>query len=509
MTSKPTQRLRFTLLSTCVLALQACGGGGGGTSSVASSAATAYSQKANLCVNPRAGIDPRTQESYLDQAGSLAQEKDWVSAFSSDTYLWYSELPTLNANAFATPQDLFASLKTSATTPSGSLKDRFHFAMSSADWYAFSSAGVSVDYGITWSVIAAAPPRNVSVAMLEPTAPSAHQIVTRGMKLLTVDGIDVVNSTSAADVKTINQALFPSTVGESHQFLFQKGLGVYSATLTAQTITTVPVPLTKTINTATGKLGYIQFNDHIASAQTPLVNAFNQLQTAGVNDLVLDLRYNGGGYLDMASQVAYMIAPTVKTNGALFEKVLFNDKNPFASTDVENSVPFFTQTLDYGTGGSGAALPNLGLARVYVLTSSHTASASEAIINSLRGVGVEVILIGSTTTGKPYGFIPQDNCGTTYFTIQFKGVNALGLGDYADGFTPHCAVVDDLSKSMGDSLEKMFAQAQYYRSYGSCNPAYAKPAAAQSVSKTSASLLAIKDSRALTALRMGKNLLRR
>ena len=62
-----------------------------------------------------------------------------------------------------------------------------------------------------------------------------------------------------------------------------------------------------------------------------------------------------------------------------------------------------------------------------MLTGDNTCSASESIINSLRGIGVEVIQIGLTTCGKPYGFYPQDNCGTTYFSIEFKGVNAQGL----------------------------------------------------------------------------------
>ena len=81
-------------------------------------------------------------------------------------------------------------------------------------------------------------------------------------------------------------------------------------------------------------------------------------------------------------------------------------------------------------------MPTLNLATVYVLTGAGTCSASEAIINGLRGVGVQVIEVGSTTCGKPYGFYPQDNCGTTYFSIEYKGVNDMGFGDYTDGFSP-------------------------------------------------------------------------
>lgn len=102
-------------------------------------------------------------------------------------------------------------------------------------------------------------------------------------------------------------------------------------------------------------------------------------------------------------------------------------------------------------------------------------------MNGLRGVGVEVIQIGSTTCGKPYGFYPQDNCGTTYFTIQFRGVNALDFGDYTDGFSPEntpanqagtvvpgCSVADDFTKLLGDVTEGRLAVALAYRDGAAC-----------------------------------------
>ena len=102
-------------------------------------------------------------------------------------------------------------------------------------------------------------------------------------------------------------------------------------------------------------------------------------------------------------------------------------------------------------------------------------------MNGLRGVDIEVIQIGSTTCGKPYGFYPQDNCGTTYFTIQFRGVNEKNFGDYTDGFSPDntpvnqagtvipgCSVADDFSKQLGDSAEGRLATALAYRDGVAC-----------------------------------------
>ncbi len=491
------------LLAAC---LTACGGGGGGADGGAGGGAASpltQDQTKNLCEYPRTGINPATKAAYLDRQGSLALEKSWVGAYSTDTYLWYNELPALDAASFATPVAYFDKLKTSATTPSGRLKDEFHFTYPSADYYALFTSGVSVDYGINWVSLARSVPRNLSVAAIDPNAPSSHQLIQRGMKLLTVDGYDFVNTVVPFEMNAINNALSPSTLNEQHTLKFQTNTGTLTVNVKATALNLTSVQNVKTVQTATGKVGYIQFDDHIASAQTPLVNAFTQLKNSGVTDLVLDLRYNGGGYLAMASQVAAMIAPATKTNNKVFEKLIFNDKNPFGYSDPSDATFFHGTTLNYGAGGGGLPLPNLGLNRVYVLTSGNTASASESIINGLRGVDVEVIVIGLATRGKPYGFLPQDNCGTTYFTIQFKGANNKGFGDYADGFAPHCQVADDLTKPMGDPTEKMFAQALYFQQYNRCNPLLAS-AVSKNVASSKSSDFDISDTRMSTLLRSSR-----
>jgi hypothetical protein len=124
------------------------------------------------------------------------------------------------------------------------------------------------------------------------------------------------------------------------------------------------------------------------------------------------------------------------------------------------------------------ALPTLNLTRVYVLAQSGTCSASEAVINGLRGVNVDVVLIGGKTCGKPYGFTAKDNCGISYFPIEFAGVNAKGFGDYSDGFVPGsgptaryvpgCTVEDDLGRALGDTQEGMLAAAMTHASTGQC-----------------------------------------
>ena len=139
---------------------------------------------------------------------------------------------------------------------------------------------------------------------------------------------------------------------------------------------------------------------------------------------------------------------------------------------------FHTTTQGFSIN-PGSSLPSVNLSRVFILTGDGTCSASEALINGLRGIDVEVRLIGDATCGKPFGFYPQDNCGTTYFSIQFQGINAKGFGDYADGFVPTktpvnphevlgCSVADDFSHALGQRQEARLAAALAYIETGSC-----------------------------------------
>jgi carboxyl-terminal processing protease len=262
-----------------------------------------------------------------------------------------------------------------------------------------------------------------------------------------------------------------------------------NVTLQAAQVTETPVAMTQVIAAPTGPVGYILFNDlAVVSSEQELINAIDTLKSANVTDLVLDLRYNGGGFLDIASELAYEIAGPGPTAGTYFDKETFNSKHP--STDPNGQpitpTPFHTATQPgFSTQQGGAPLPYLGLTRVFVLTSSDTCSASEAIINGLTGVGVQVIQIGSTTCGKPYGFYPPDNCGTTYFSIEFQGDNWAGFGNYPDGFTPQnssvasaldphavlpgCSVADDFGHALGDPSEGRLAAALAYATGGNAS----------------------------------------
>jgi carboxyl-terminal processing protease len=496
--------------ATLLLVLGACGGGGGGsavpppsgggtTTGWVSGVFRPSSGFVALCANPRTGIDPQTLQPYADRPGTTLTENNWLRSWSHELYLWYDEIIDRDPSLFAT-LPYFDLLKTTALTPSGRPKDNFHFYLPTSEWRALSQSGVSAGYGAYWSILQSRVPRDVRVAFTEPGSPAAGPVVNlqRGARVLFVDGVDVRNDQTSAGVAALNAGLFPTAAGATHTFTVQDRDGtVRDVTMTSLQVTSVPVQNVTTIPTASGVVGYLLFNDHIATAERALIDAVNELNSVGIDDLVVDLRYNSGGFLAIASQLSYMIAGANRTAGRTFERLRFNNKhlvrNPVTGELLE-PLPFANQTLGFSTSPN-QPLPTLNLGRVFLLTGRETCSASETIVNALRGIGFPVTVVGDTTCGKPYGFYPTDNCGTTYFTVQFTGENEQGFGEYPDGFSPAnsptligvpvpgCAVADDYGQALGDPQEARLAAALTYRATATC------PAPSGAASSTAPALL--------------------
>lgn len=498
----PDGRLRAAshlLASTlfAAFALSACGGGGGSSSAGSSTAGNTgasgagstgtgtgtgttvatpdpipanFQDYANLCAAPRTGVDAQGLV-FPDRQGTLQDEMKFLRGWIDKTYLWYGEIPaTVHMADYGNTLDYFAALKTPATTASGKPKDQFHFTYTTAQWDALSNASQDVGYGLTFSFTQSTAPRIWKIAIVEPGSPAAAAGLQRGDQITVVDGIDFVNSTDRAQIATLNAGFLPSKAGETHALTFQRAGQVLATTMTSAVVTTTPVKNVKVVATASGKVGYLSFDDFNAVSEQQLVDAFTSLKSQGATDLVLDMRYNGGGLLYIASELAYMIAGPA-ASGKVFERETYNDK-------TAQSAPINFMSTAYGfSARAGQALPYLGIKHVTVLTTPGTCSASEAVVNGLRGIDVQVDIVGGQTCGKPYGFVPQANCGTTYFAIQFQGVNAKGFGDYADGFAPTCNVADDLTHAIGDPAETMLAAALSYRTGGTC-PAGATASAA-------------------------------
>jgi hypothetical protein len=491
-----TKSIKFLLASAASCAfLVACGGGGGGGSS--SSGGTVTPPVSNTptytpgtfapatsfkdqCQTPRAG--------RADVAGSTLIEKFWLRSWTDETYLWYSEVPDLDPNSIADRVDYFDELRTNRTTASGALVDQFHFSQDTAEYEARQSGEASSGYGASLRVLQGSPPgRDIRIAYNEPGSPAAAPGgFQRGDKILVVDGIDAVNgATAQADLDVLLAGLFPSEAGEEHSFTVEGVDGIErDITITSADVVEQPVTTTSIIDVDDDtKVGYIHFTTFSPfSSEKAIFDAMTEMEAADIDDLVLDLRYNGGGLLAVAAQIGFMVAGDDATDGKTFDRLTFNDKNPNTNPVTGGALqptPFISTGVGF-TVNDGTPLPELDLERIFILSTDGTCSASEAVINGLRGIDVEVILVGSQTCGKPYGFYPTDNCGETYFTVQFRGANDKGFGDYADGFLPNdgpngfgvtvpgCTIADNFEGTLGDENEPFLAAALQFAENGTC-----------------------------------------
>jgi carboxyl-terminal processing protease len=425
------------------------------------------SNYANRCINPRSNND------YQDLVGTYVDENNWLRSWSHETYLWYSELPDIDPILIEDPNAYFDLMKTNATTSNGMPKDRFHYAVNTEEYNQYTETGVFAGYGFDFIFLETTPPRKAIIIFSEPNSPASDKNIKRGAEIISVDG----QALDYGDADIINTGLFPEKLGENHSFEIKDLNTSTTRTVVLQSseILTVPVHTQKIIERADKKIGYLILNSFfVADAEKQLIDAMDYFKNNQIDELILDLRYNGGGYISMSEDLGTMIAGNTAI-GSVFTEITLNDK-----LSNENTVFRFSSasssdlSVPYGTD-----LPKLDLPRVYIIATENTASASEYLINGLRGIDIEVILIGSTTTGKPYGWVPEDNCGTTYSTIQFKGENAKGYGDFADGFVPSfddngtdrvrgCLVSDDLTKLLGDESEHMLATALFFVDNNEC-----------------------------------------
>ena len=491
---------------------------GGGGPTWTSGVFAPASQFKNRCQVVRTGVDIEGN-TFPDMAGSTLLENFWLRSWTHETYLWNTEVVDRNPANYNNRLQYFDLLRTTATTPSGKDKDDFHFSQPTADFLAQRNSAPRSGYGVSYAAIAVTPPRDFRIQYTEPGSPAADEVMglanfIRGARILEVDGVDLVNANTQAEVDILNAGLFPETAGEMHTFLVQDAGSATSRTvfLISEDIAPETVHTFDIINTPTGDVGYAHITTFSPfAAEQDIADAISAMQSAGVSDAVLDMRYNGGGLLAIASQLGYMVAGNARTSGKTFERLQFNaaagNRNPVTG-EINLPIPFYSTGLGFSVA-SGTPLASLNLGRVCILTTEETCSASEAVINGLRGAGVEVILIGGTTCGKPYGFYPQDNCGETYYTIQFRGVNHLGFGDYADGFapsnsgemfavnTPGCSAADDLNHALGDEDEGLLAAALQYRSDGSCPAAAMMSASASAFASPSEAGIAISPSKDL------------
>jgi len=225
-----------------------------------------------------------------------------------------------------------------------------------------------------------------------------------------------------------------------------------------------PVHIFKTIESGSNKIGYLMYNQFVSNYDDELNDVFASFKSENITDLVLDLRYNRGGSISNCIVLSSLI--TGQYTGEVFSKQNWNAKlNMYWNEkDPESLIDYFVGSLS-----NGMALNSLNMERLYVLTTSESASASELLINGLAS-HIEVIQIGDTTTGKNvgsitiYDYIDNDNNKNPNHKYAMQPIvlaiaNSAGFSDYTDGLKPDYNLKESVSQLgvLGSPGEPLFS----------------------------------------------------
>ncbi len=361
---------------------------------------------------------------YKDDVADLANDR-----FSSDQD--YTDF----LRGFSSPEGIFEALQSSV--------DDFSFLVD--DYIALEQAfdGITRNNGMEFGLVRY--PNNDNnvfgyVRYVLPDTDAAAKGVKRGYIFNTIDETQITDQNFSQllnpESYTIGLATFDGTdvtpTGES-------------ISLNKIQYTENPVFISKTIDVGGNPVGYLMYNSFTADFDGQLNTAFANFKSDNITDLVLDLRYNGGGSVTSAIDLSSMI--TGQFNGSVFTTEEWN---------AERQEQFGGTNLFDNQIRTGDAINSLELSRIYILTTRSSASASELVINGLDPY-INVIQVGTTTRGKFQASITlydSDNYGRqgadpghTYAMqpLVLRSVNSVGFTDYFDGFTPEVLVEEDFS----------------------------------------------------------------
>lgn len=197
-------------------------------------------------------------------------------------------------------------------------------------------------------------------------------------------------------------------------------------------------------------VGYLVYSTFEASFDQELFDVFKEFKNQNIKDLILDLRYNGGGHVNSANLISSCIAGD-KCINKTFASYRYNDERMKASNN-QRPIEIFGYDK-YTNLGTSLSAGGLNLPRVFCLVTNSSASASELVINSLRGIDIEVILIGTTTRGKNVGMeevkLTANDDKYMLYPITFQAYNAKGFGDFENGFTPDYEIDENSPNKVG------------------------------------------------------------
>jgi C-terminal processing protease CtpA/Prc len=334
-------------------------------------------------------------------------------------YLWYDYLPTgVDFGDYSDPQQFMEAIRYEEY-------DKWSYVQTLEEYFQFSE-GKMYGHGFSFGLDES---DNIRIVYVFRNTQIANSGVQRGWI------ISKVNGTSVND-ENIRSLLGESKAGITNNFVFldENGAPVNLA-LTKEEIQITPVLHYEVINQGDTKIGYLVFEEFIRPAYPEFEEAFSYFNTQGIDELIVDLRYNGGGFVNVADTLAGWLIGKDHSN-QLFTETRYNRK--YSQFNETSKVPAISN--------------GVSLSRIFFIGTKYTASASELVINGVSPY-VDVIIAGDTTHGKPVGMDGMRVGNYIAWPVTFSYYNANNQGDFYDGLLPELPAEDDITRNFGDPEE--------------------------------------------------------
>jgi carboxyl-terminal processing protease len=457
-------------------------------------------------------VDPSDPDQPSKTGSTLDLIKDSVFLYSKEVYYWNDALPTyanFRPRSFTGTNDLDAlskevdALSQYKVDPATGKAYEYYEAAPGTAKYSFIDDGtvsselngVKGDFGFAPIYIGL---NDLRVRYVYPGSPADQAGLKRGYQITAINGRTSLtydaNSGSGTNVNFVINAYSNST--NITMTVKRPDGSTFNTSMNVATYTLNPVLKSQVFTLSNNrKVGYIVFNSFTSLENaTPQLNAaFADFQAQNITDLVVDLRYNGGGYVETADYLSNIIAPTSVSGTVMYKTYytpnLVNNKAPILKNQVRrDGKDLYTLfDVDYSLASpfnnvnfTKTNIPvNLNkLSNVFFIVTGSTASASELTINNLRTINdLNVKLIGTTTYGKPVGFFDIKINKYELYVPEFETKNSKDQGGYYFGMTPGTSQYpgindgDDVTKDFGDPTEQLLSQALKYVNTGTFNTA--------------------------------------
>ncbi|MDQ8756005.1 S41 family peptidase [Sphingosinicella sp. LHD-64] len=468
---------RFGSFLGLVALLSACGGGGGGGGSTGGT------------TNPGGSTPPPTATC------SVRDRQNWAAAQLREWYLFPETLPANLDPAAYTTVDAYIDALTATARAQG--RDRFFTYLTSiAEEDAYYSSGTSAGFGIRLSVDTVQ--RRVFVSEAFEGAPALAAGLDRGTEILAIGtgtNLRAVGDIIAAEGSAgVTNALGPPTAGTIRVLRVTDAGGQRDVSVTKANFELLPVSTrygARIINDGGRQVGYVNLRTFITTADPALRNAFAQFRAAGIAEVVVDLRYNGGGLVSIAELFGDLLGQNRATSDVFSYTVFRPEKS------AENETRYFQPQPQ-----------SVAPARIAFIGTNGTASASELVINAfIPYLRADAALVGTNSFGKPVGQIALDRaqCDDRLRVIAFATQNAARQGDYFSGLAGRmdatCQAGDDIARQLGDPQEASIRTALDFLAGRGCTRIGTASASAARTQQTSARRELLSPERPSTAQR--------